>query len=146
MQLGGCRVGIVGGGIGGLAAAVGLRSHGAHVIVFERVADTAATQEIDGSSELLIHHFDQDGFATVEVVGANMTRLLRELGAEHVGDARYRLPVTRLGEFCDRRFGVERTVEYAKPPVTEAQRTARQANARKAAAARLAKQRAARAQ
>lgn len=89
-------------------------------------------------SELLIHHYDDEAFVTVEAIGGDCARILRDLGAQHVVDARYKLPVEKLGEFCDRRFGVER-VTYRKPPITDEQRAARSLNMKRAIMARWAK-------
>lgn len=91
-------------------------------------------------SELLIHHYDDEEFVTVEAIGGDVARILRELGAQHITDARYRLPVERLGEFCDLRFGVERLMTR-KPPVSDEQRRVRSENMRRAQAKRWAKDR-----
>lgn len=89
--------------------------------------------------EFHISHYDDEDFATIELgEDAAALRVLREMSAERVTDYRYRLPVTRLGEFCDRRFGVER-VDYRKPLVTEAQRVARRDSLAKVRAKRWAK-------
>lgn len=83
-------------------------------------------------SELLIQQFDSEGYAVVEAVDDDMAiRVLRQLGAEHLRYCRYRLPVEKLGEFCDLRFGVERAT-YRKPPITDEQRRARKENMRRA--------------
>lgn len=78
--------------------------------------------------EFHISHYDNEGFATIELgEDALALQVLREMGAERITDYRYRLPVNRLGEFCDRRFGVER-IAVRKSTVTEAQRAARRAS------------------
>lgn len=79
------------------------------------------------SSELHIQHYDDEGFATIDAIGGDYAAILGELGAQEVGDGRYRLPIAKLGEFCDRRFGVER-----KPPVTDEQRRVRSENMKRA--------------
>lgn len=86
-------------------------------------------------AEIHISHFDDELTATVEAHGDEALTVLRELGAEHLGHGRYRLPVERLGEFCDLRFGVER-VAVRKLPITEAQKVARRESLAKVRAKR----------
>lgn len=87
--------------------------------------------------EIHISHYDNEGFASIEFVGDGVGRILQSLGAQRVNANRYRLPVAKLGEFCDCRFGVQR-VGYRKPAITDAQREARRENMRRAQAKRWA--------
>lgn len=74
--------------------------------------------------EILIQHFDEENYATIEAHGDQALAVLQEMGVESPGYGRYRVPIDRLGEFCDRRFGVER-INYRRPQITETQKEAR---------------------
>lgn len=79
-------------------------------------------------SELLIHQYDDEVFVIIETYeDAAALSVLRQMQAENAGDNRYRLPVDKLGEFCDRRFGIERP-GHRRSSITESQREARRRN------------------
>ena len=89
-------------------------------------------------TEFHISHYDDEGFATINIVGEALAAILTDLGAQRVADTRYRLAVEKLGEFCDQRFGVQR-VAHRDLRITDSQRQARSENMRRAQAARWAK-------
>lgn len=88
-------------------------------------------------TEIHITHYDNEGFATIDIVGDALVAILCDLGAQRVKDSRYRLPVDKLGEFCDQRFGVQRAA-HRELRITDAQRQARSENMKRAQAQRWA--------
>lgn len=84
-------------------------------------------------SEILIQHFDNESFATVEAIDDDAIRILRNLDAQHITDARYRLPVGKVPLFWAQRFGLALT---EKQPITDAQRAKRSENMKRARAKR----------
>jgi hypothetical protein len=87
------------------------------------------------SSELHIAHYDDEPTMTIEAHDAEATTILKELGATHIRDHLYRLPVNQVVTFLARRFKLVATSKRHRL-ITDEQRKARSENMRKARAQR----------
>jgi hypothetical protein len=87
-------------------------------------------------SELHLNHYDDETFFTVDVYDAEATNALKELGATHIRDNLYRLPVNQVVDFLARHFKLD---DAGHRHVSEAQKKARSENLALARARRWAK-------
>ncbi len=89
-------------------------------------------------SELHLNHYDDESFFTVEAYDSEAQHTLATLGATHVRDNLYRLPVAQVVPFLAQRFKLD-VAGFVHRHLTDEQREARRQNMAAARAKRWAK-------